>query len=90
MDRVVLINLLYIATERVAPLDFIAWLPIVLRPVPILSAAAHFCLVLTTGIFIATAKSELNLIVAVALVLAAPLVGPKPKQSDDDRVKHEH
>ena len=76
MDRVALVNLVYIATERVEPLDFIAWLPIVLRPVPFLSAAAHFILLLTTGIFIATNKTDFNLIVPVALALSAPLVGP--------------
>ena len=78
MDRLVLVNFLFVAAGTGSPLDFLVWLPIVLQPTPTLAILAHASLVIYACTVAAVgADRDINLILPIGLGIVPPLLVKK-------------
>lgn len=73
MDRLILVNFLFVAAGTASPLDFLVWLPIVLRPSPLFAGVAHAALLLYVVILLGLDR-DVNLVLPVALGIIPPLI----------------
>lgn len=76
MDRILLINFWYIATTSNKPLDYLAWVPIALKPWPKLASVAHCAVIIFLCIAFTVTDIEPNIILPAVVSISAPLVLP--------------
>lgn len=85
MDRLLLINIWFVSTGPHNPLDYLAWLPIILRPVPLVASLVHFALVVYICIVVSHDHTAVNITLPIATALIAPLALPNNSNEDKDK-----
>lgn len=76
MERILLLNLAFVAFGEIRSSDYLAWIPVVLQPWPFLAFASHIAVTVFALVELANETSD-GVVLPFALSITAPLVFKK-------------